>query len=95
MNTRPGLRGIDLRYALTTYLFQHGPAAVADLIDGLNRQGFTIAGRASKSVSDALRREIQRGRVRRYARALYGPGWMPRAGFTSACSPCERYPRIT
>ena len=79
MNTSRGLRGIELRYALTMYLFQHGPATVADLIDGLTWQGFIIAGRPSKSVSDALRWEIERGRVLRFARGLYGPGWMPRA----------------
>jgi len=73
------LRGIELRYALTFYLFQHGPTTVTDLVDALNYQGFDIAGRASKTVSDALRREIVNGRVRRLKRGRYGPGSMPRA----------------
>ena len=73
------LRGIDLRYVLTMYLFQHGPATVASLVDALTWQGFEIAGRPSKSVSDALRWEIRRCRVRRLRRGLYGPVSMPRA----------------
>jgi hypothetical protein len=50
------------------HLSQHGPANIANLIDG----------RASKSVSDALRWEIARGRVNRLGRGRYGPGQMPR-----------------
>ncbi len=73
------LRGIELRYALTLYLFQHGATTVADLIEALYYQGFDIPGRASKTVSDALRREILNGRVRRLKRGRYGPGSMPRA----------------
>jgi hypothetical protein len=73
------LRGIELRYALTLYLFQHGPTTVADLIEALYYQGFDIPGRASKTVSDALRRETVNGRVRRIRRGRYGPGSMPRA----------------
>lgn len=49
------LRGVELRYALTMYLFQHGPQTAADLIDALEFQSFDIPGRASKVVSDALR----------------------------------------
>jgi len=73
------LRGVELRYALTLYLFQHGPATVAELIDALEYQGFAIAGRPSKSVSDALRWEMEHGRVRRLKRGRYGPVEMPRA----------------
>ncbi|HET6736550.1 hypothetical protein [Mycobacterium sp.] len=79
MYNRLLLRGIELRYALTLYLAQHGPTTVADLIDAMNYQGFDIPGRASKTVSDALRREIVNGRVRRLRRGRYGPGSMPRA----------------
>jgi hypothetical protein len=73
------LRGIDLRYALTMYLLQHGPTTVDQLIEALEWQGFAIPGRASKQVSDALRWERRRGRVSRLARGLYGPGYVPRA----------------
>jgi hypothetical protein len=72
-------RGVELRYALTMYLFQHGPQTVADLIDALEFQSFEIPGRPSKVVSDALRHEIARGRVFRLKRGRYGPAEMPRA----------------
>jgi hypothetical protein len=73
------LRGIELRYALTMNLFQGGPATVADLIAALEVQGFAPDGRPSKSVSDALRCERRRGRVRRVGRGRYAPARMPRA----------------
>ena len=79
METRHLLQGIELRYALTMYLLQHGPTTVRDLIEALEWQGFEINGRASKEVSDALRWELRRGRVLRLARGLYGPGYVPRA----------------
>ena len=71
--------GVELRYALTLYLFQHGPATVHDLVDGLEHQGFSIPAPPSKTVSDALRWEMGHGRVRRLARGKYGPVVMPRA----------------
>jgi hypothetical protein len=73
------LRGIELRYAITQYLLQHGPTTVIDLIDALRYQGFDFAMRPSKAISDALRWEVGRGRVQRLRRGLYGPGSMPRA----------------
>jgi hypothetical protein len=76
---RMELQGIELRYALTMYLLQHGPTTVSELIEAMEWQGFTIGGRASKQISDALRWERRRGRVRRLARGLYGPGYVPRA----------------
>ena len=79
METRHVLQGIELRYALTMYLLQHGPTTVGELIEALEWQGFAFDGRASKQVSDALRWERRRGRVRRIARGLYGPGYVPRA----------------
>ena len=79
MTHRRQLRGVELRYALTMFLFQHGPQTVADLIDALDFQSFDIPGRASKVVSDALRAEIAHGRVIRLKRGRYGPGEMPRS----------------
>src|SRR4051794_702699 len=79
MTHKRQLRGVELRYALTLYLFQHGPKTVAELIEALEYQGFDIPGRSSKVVSDALRREINHGRVLRLKRGRYGPGEMPRA----------------
>jgi hypothetical protein len=79
MDTRLRLQGLELRYVLTMYLVQHGPTTVEELIDAIRFQGFDVDGRASKQVSDALRWERRRGRVRRLARGLYGPGSVPRA----------------
>jgi hypothetical protein len=73
------LRGIELRYALTLFLFQHGRCTVKELVDGLTWQGFEFSGRPLKAVSDALRWEIQIGRVYRRGRGLYGPASMPRS----------------
>jgi hypothetical protein len=73
------LRGIELRYVLTMELSQNGPATVIELIDALGRHGFCVRGRASKVVSDALRWEIARHRVRRVGRSLYAPGFIPHA----------------
>ena len=64
---------------LTLHLFQHGPATVTELIDLLGWHGFCVRGRQSKAVSDALRWEIGRGRVRRLRRGLYGPAYVPHA----------------
>lgn len=71
--------GIELRYLLTTQLFEHGHARVADLVVALAAQGFATVGRPSKAVSDALRWERERNRVRKFGRGHYGPGWMPRS----------------
>jgi hypothetical protein len=78
METRHLLQCIELRYALTTYLLQHGPTTVNELVEAMEWQGFHIDGRPSKQVSDALRWERRRGRVRRLARGLYAPGYVPR-----------------
>jgi hypothetical protein len=77
MNELGQLRGTELRYVLTLHLAQHGQATVDELIDVLGWHGFSVRGRASKAVSDALRWEIGRGRVQRLGRGLYGPGYIP------------------
>jgi hypothetical protein len=73
------VRGIELRYALTMYLTQHGPQTVAQLIEALTDQGFQFVGRPSKAISDALRWEVARDRVRRRGWGKYGPGPIPRS----------------
>jgi hypothetical protein len=78
MNQRH-LRGIELRYVLTMHLAVHGPASVTELIGALDHHGFCVSGRPSKAVSDALRWEIERGRVHRLARGRYGPAYIPRS----------------
>jgi len=73
------VRGTDLRYLLTAYLFDYGPATIDELIDALAYHGFRPAGRASRSVSEALRWEIFHGRAVRVRRGHYRPGAMPPA----------------
>lgn len=73
------LRGIELRYVLTMHLSQHGPATITEMLDALAWHGFSVRGRASKAVSDALRWEIERGRVHRLGRGRYGPAYIPRS----------------
>ncbi len=79
MPTRREIRGIELRYVLTFYLSQNGQATIPDLLEALDYYNFGIVGNPSKTVSDALRWEVARGRVRRRRRGLYGPGAMPRS----------------
>jgi hypothetical protein len=73
------LRGIELRYVLAFHLANQGPATVTELIDAIRHQGFCVQGRPSKAVSDALRWEIEHGRVHRLRRGRYGPGYIPRS----------------
>jgi hypothetical protein len=73
------LQGIELRYVLALYLWRNGRATIGEMVDELGAQGFCVRGRPSKAVSDALRWEIVRGRVRRLGRGLYGPAYIPRA----------------
>jgi hypothetical protein len=72
------LRGIELRYVLTMHLARHGRSTIRELVDALAFHGFAADDPANKSVSDALRWERGRGRVRRHGRGVYGPGQMPR-----------------
>ncbi|WP_082973354.1 hypothetical protein [Mycobacterium sp. E2327] len=73
------LRGIELRYVLAMHLAHNGRATVAEMLHALEAQGFCVPGRASKVISDALRWETERDRVRRLRRGLYGPGYIPRS----------------
>ena len=75
------LSGLELRYVLTDVICGSGDRvwSVADLASSLNDAGFVLSGRASKAISDALRWEIGRGRVRRVGRGVYVAGSMPGA----------------
>jgi len=73
------IHGIELRYVLTWYLSHHGPATVGELFDALSDHGFGFRGRPSKAISDALRWEMGRDRVRRIGRGVYGPRYIPRS----------------
>lgn len=72
------LRGTDLRYVLTMHLARHGRSSVGELVAALTRHGFAAPAPSNKSISDALRWELRRDRVRRRGRGIYGPGAMPR-----------------
>lgn len=73
------VRGIELRYLLTWLLCHGGPCGVGELLDRLEAYGFDVGGRPSKTVSDALRWEIARGRLIRSSRDWYMIGDIPRA----------------
>lgn len=67
-----------LRYRLTLLLQDvRRPMTVSEIVDELRRLGVDVPGRASKTISDALRWEIRKGRARRTAPATYAFGWMP------------------
>src|SRR3954452_9800927 len=97
MTTKRLLRGYELRCVLTLHLFQNGKTTVADLVDILEYHGFEVSGRASKTMSDALRYEIAHGRVRRARRGRYGRRRCrapPSTGSTSGPWRCERRRRL-
>ena len=76
------LRGRPLRYLLVRLLHDaskgpDGPGSagavltVRELVAGCEAAGVVFTDRASKLVSDSLRWEVRRGRVRRIARGVY------------------------
>lgn len=79
MDTTKRLRGIELRYVLTATVAKEGVMSVEDLAYELARRGFSVNGRPSKVISDALRWEVGLGRVTQCGRGNYGPGAMPRS----------------
>jgi hypothetical protein len=69
-----------LRYLLTTLLAEAGrDLSVAELVARCKGEGVVFRGRASKIVSDALRWEINWGRVARVRRGVYRFARMPRS----------------
>jgi hypothetical protein len=73
------LRGIELRYALTNHLAQHGRCTIRTLIDALEHQGFVLGSNPPKAVSDALRWEMAHCRVCRRGRGIYDVFEIPRS----------------
>ena len=57
-----------MRYVLTMTLMRDGKQTIFDLIESLEYQGFSIPGYPPKVVSDALRWEMRKDRVRRFRR---------------------------
>ena len=77
IDTHNALSGRDLRYVLTRYI-QQGHTTVAAMARQLAADGYTVWGRVSKVISDALRWEIRNGRVRRLRRGVYTINTIPR-----------------
>ncbi|MGW0161238.1 hypothetical protein ACWDUN_18210 [Mycobacterium sp. NPDC003323] len=73
------VRGTDLRYLLVWMLWDEGPCGVSELVDRLASFGFGVDGRPSKTISDALRWEVRRGRLMRPYRDWYMLGDIPRS----------------
>jgi len=79
MPTATQVSAITLRSLLVTILLAHGgPCSVAQLTNALAAHGVVTKGRPSKAISDALRWEISRGRVRRVGRGAYVASVVPR-----------------
>ncbi|HUW02689.1 MAG TPA: hypothetical protein VMW08_10085 [Acidimicrobiales bacterium] len=72
----PGeLRGINLRSWLVLELADAWcSVTVAELVDRADASGWRLGGRASKTISDALRWEVARGRAVRLDRGRYACG---------------------
>lgn len=84
--TKNEIAGLDLRYVLTWLLLDAGRVlSIGELVRLLSASGFAVAGRPSKTVSDALRWEVGRRRVVRRGRGRYGPGTMPRQTRSRIC----------
>src|SRR5688500_5357207 len=70
--------GLELRYILALRLWATRQQTGGQLAAAREAQGFTVAGRPSKTISDALRWEIARGRVVRVGRGRYAAGRVTR-----------------
>lgn len=77
----PEIFGTALRHHLTVLLLEAAgrEQSVSDLVAALEREGFGISGRSSKTVSDTLRWEVRHGRARRVGRNRYVSGTMPKS----------------
>jgi hypothetical protein len=73
------IRGLRLRELLVLILLRHqAPMTIAALVAAVEACGFGIDGRTGKVVSDQLRYELARGRVRRVGRGVYVAGSVTR-----------------
>lgn len=73
------LRGLELRYVLTLLLTDAGrPLCIDEIVRWIEGSRYSVAGRPSKTVSDALRWEIGHGRVVRVGRGRYASTRFPR-----------------
>ncbi len=65
------IRGRGLRFVLVAELMRRPRATVSELVAVVAERGHVIDGRASKVISDSLRWEIRRNRVKRLGRGVY------------------------
>ena len=69
------LRGRDLRHAFLVVLARSRPLTITELLAVLTDAGFSVAGEdPHKVLSDRLRYEQKRGRIRRVSRGRYAIG---------------------
>lgn len=74
------LHTLELRRYLVARIIERGGAtAISTLVEDLADGGFSVAGRESKTISDALRAEVARGRVVRVERGVYAEADIPRS----------------
>ena len=67
------------RYLIARIIERGGAASVANLVDDLADAGFEVAGRPSKTVSDALRPDVTRHRLVRLERGVYAKATIARS----------------
>ena len=72
------LRGTNLRHFIIGEARKRDWISIAELIQAAEQQGFSVAGRPSKAISDALRWEVRRDRIRKLERGEYRIGSIPR-----------------
>lgn len=72
--------GTELRHAISVCLLDAAsPLSLAEVVAGVEALHCPVPGRASKTVSDALRWEVRKGRAVRLGRSSYRAGTMPRS----------------
>lgn len=72
--------GVQLRHAICFCLLDaDSPLTLSQLLVRLEDLGVLVPGRPSKTLSDALRWEVRKGRAVRLSRSTYGAGTMPRS----------------
>jgi hypothetical protein len=75
LNRSEPLRGRDLRHACLVVLARSPSCTIGELLAEIEAAGFTVGGDdPRKELSDRLRHEVARGRVRRVGWGRYGIG---------------------
>ena len=70
----------ELRYLLVAELVRaRRPMTITELTDAIESAGFVVRCATNKAISDALRWEKAKGRVRSVSRGVYEIGEMPRS----------------